>query len=131
VKNSISIPIIKLGREDGNLRCMNFCLSSMKNYVLHLGLMLFGPLFHLSARSEILLLHCSSFCAPFSAVLGSTIGSCWDRPSALDGIDRQLLLGSTVGSWWDKSCAQTQQRTHAAFCISLAHFYNDEYRVFL
>jgi hypothetical protein len=64
-------------------------------------------------------------------LLGSTIGSWWDRPSALGGIDRRLLLGSTIGSWWDKSCAQTQQRTHAAFCISLAHFYNDEYRVFL
>jgi hypothetical protein len=31
-------------------------------------------------------------------LLGSTVGSCWDRPSALGGIDRRLLLGSTVGS---------------------------------
>jgi hypothetical protein len=37
-------------------------------------------------------------------LLGSTVDSCWDRPSALArlsalaGIDRRLLLGSTVGS---------------------------------
>jgi hypothetical protein len=64
-------------------------------------------------------------------LLGSTIGSWWDRPSALLPIDRRLLVGSTIGSWWDKSCAQTQQRTHVALCISLVHSNNDEYRVFL
>jgi hypothetical protein len=30
----------------------------------------------------------------------------------------------------DKSYAQTQQRTHAALCVSLHLFYNDEYMVF-
>jgi hypothetical protein len=30
------------------------------------------------------------------------VGSCWDRPSAFAGIDRRLLLGSTVGSYWDR-----------------------------
>jgi hypothetical protein len=29
-------------------------------------------------------------------LLGSTVDFCWDRPSALAGIDRRLLLGSTV-----------------------------------
>jgi hypothetical protein len=32
-------------------------------------------------------------------LLGSTIDSCWDRPSIFCGIDRRLLLRSTVGSW--------------------------------
>jgi hypothetical protein len=36
------------------------------------------------------------------SLLGSTVGSCWDQPSALAGIDRRLLLGSTVGSCWDR-----------------------------
>jgi hypothetical protein len=89
--------------------------------------------------------------------------ACWDRPSALARINRQLLLRSIIGSCstvgsgidrqlWealgrstshskqrkkkinssrDKSCAETQQRTNAVFCISLVLFYNDEYRVFL
>jgi hypothetical protein len=39
------------------------------------------------------------------SLLGLTVGSCWDRPSALTGIDRRLLLGSTVGSWWDRPLA--------------------------
>jgi hypothetical protein len=29
-------------------------------------------------------------------LLGSTVGFCWDQPSALAGIDRRLLLGSTA-----------------------------------
>jgi hypothetical protein len=44
-------------------------------------------------------------------LLGSTIGSCWDQPSALGGIDRRLLLGSTVGSWWDRPSALRSART--------------------
>jgi hypothetical protein len=36
------------------------------------------------------------------ALSGSTVGSCWDRPSAFAGIDRRLLLGSTVGFYWDR-----------------------------
>jgi hypothetical protein len=38
-------------------------------------------------------------------------GGCWDRPSALAGIDRRLLLGSTVGSCWDRSSALRSART--------------------
>jgi hypothetical protein len=34
-----------------------------------------------------------------SRMSGSTVGSCWDRPSAFAGIGRRLLLGSTVGSY--------------------------------
>jgi hypothetical protein len=67
---------------------------------------------------------------------------CWDRPSALAGIDRRLweALGRStshskqkkkMNSSRDKSCAKTQQRTHVALCVSLHLFYNDEYRVFL
>jgi hypothetical protein len=33
---------------------------------------------------------------------GSTVGSCWDRPSAFTGIDRRLLLGSTIDFCWDR-----------------------------
>jgi hypothetical protein len=76
-------------------------------------------------------------------MLGSTVGFCWDRPSALAGIDRRLweALGRStshnkqrkkkMNSSRDKSCAQTQQRTHAALCISLDLSNNDEYMVFL
>jgi hypothetical protein len=38
-------------------------------------------------------------------LLGSIVGSCWDRPSAFVGIDRRLLLGSTVGFCWDRPSA--------------------------
>jgi hypothetical protein len=41
-------------------------------------------------------------CLPWSPaarwMLGSTVGSYWDRSSVLAGIDRRLLLGSIVGS---------------------------------
>jgi hypothetical protein len=30
---------------------------------------------------------------------------CWDRPSALAGINHRLLLGSIVGSCWDRPSA--------------------------
>jgi hypothetical protein len=36
---------------------------------------------------------------------------CWDRPSALAGIDRRLLLGLTVGSCWDRPSALRSART--------------------
>jgi hypothetical protein len=42
---------------------------------------------------------------------------CWDRPSALARINRRLLLGSTigscstVGSWWDRPSALRSART--------------------
>jgi hypothetical protein len=35
-------------------------------------------------------------------LLGSTVGFCWDRPSALARIDRRFLLGLTVGFCWDR-----------------------------
>jgi hypothetical protein len=35
---------------------------------------------------------------PQHVALTLDTGSCWDRPSALAGIDRRLLVGSTVGS---------------------------------
>jgi hypothetical protein len=46
-----------------------------------------------------------------SALLGSTVGSCWDQPSALAGIDRRLLLESTVGSCWDRPSELRNART--------------------
>jgi hypothetical protein len=36
---------------------------------------------------------------------------CWDRPSALAGIDRRLLLGSTVSSCWYRPSALRSART--------------------
>jgi hypothetical protein len=36
---------------------------------------------------------------------------CWDRPSALAGINRRLLLGSTVGSCWDRPSELRSART--------------------
>jgi hypothetical protein len=44
------------------------------------------------------------------SVLGSTVGSCWDR-SALTGIDCRLLLGSTVGSCWNRPSELRSART--------------------
>jgi hypothetical protein len=33
---------------------------------------------------------------------GSIVGSCWDRSSVFDGIDRRLLLESTIGFCWNR-----------------------------
>jgi hypothetical protein len=44
-------------------------------------------------------------------LLRSTVGSCWDRSSALARIDRRLLLGSTVGSCWDRPSELRSART--------------------
>jgi hypothetical protein len=40
-------------------------------------------------------------------VLGLTVGSCWDRPSALVGINRRLFCRSTVGSFADQPSARS------------------------
>jgi hypothetical protein len=44
-------------------------------------------------------------------LLGSIVGSCWDQPSALAGIDRRLLLGSIVSSCWDRPSELRSART--------------------
>jgi hypothetical protein len=45
--------------------------------------------------------------------MGSTVGSCWDQPLALAGINHRLLLGSIVGFCWDQPVTEsTIERTN-------------------
>jgi hypothetical protein len=46
-------------------------------------------------------------------LLGSTVGSCWDRPSALARIDRRLFCRSTIKTE-KRSDARPHARTEAA-----------------
>jgi hypothetical protein len=50
-------------------------------------------------------------CHAYCYLLGSTVGSCWDRPSAFAGIDYQLLLSALAGIdrrfCWDRPSAQS------------------------
>jgi hypothetical protein len=59
-------------------------------------------------------------------LLGSTVGFCWDRSSALAGIDRRLLLGSTVSckvSSANGNCTKrfgaAERRTFSVFLIAI------------
>jgi hypothetical protein len=65
-------------------------------------------------------------CRDSQLLLGSTVGSCWDRPSALAGIDRRLLLGSTASckvSSANGNCTRrfgaAERRTFSVFLIAI------------